>query len=252
LAVACAATASGQPAPEIFDPSKCVPPLGKKYKSNPQQIQRYHQRWRMQQQNVEIMLRLPRHKLFSGCKEPPPPSPDPGNPPPPQVHMFNSILEAEVSLDGGGTWSSISVSNETTVLVSHNRREGDQDIYDTEMVQLDIAGGSLPPGVLIRESPSLHSTGQMTVRPAPGGYMISSFFDVFTELSMDGGATWTPSTDESGAPFAGHVILAADEPTNPIPTLSEWGLIILTLLLLTVGTLALRRTRARLPGAAPA
>src|SRR4029077_15830534 len=29
------------------------------------------------------------------------------------------------------------------------------------------------------------------VRQTTGGYMISSFFDVFTELSLDGGATWT-------------------------------------------------------------
>jgi hypothetical protein len=70
--------------------------------------------------------------------------------------------------------------------------------YDTEMLQLDISGGSLPPGMLLRESPTLASTGKTAISPTVGGgYIIDSFFDVFTELSMNGGQTWQSST---GAP----------------------------------------------------
>src|SRR5207302_886511 len=65
--------------------------------------------------------------------------------------------------------------------------------YDNEMTQLDINGGGMPPGVMIRESPTLQSGGHTTSRPVPGGFMVSSFFDIFTELSMDGGATWSPA-----------------------------------------------------------
>jgi hypothetical protein len=67
--------------------------------------------------------------------------------------------------------------------------------YDTEMLQLNITGGNLPAGMMIRESPTLASTGKTAISPATGGgYIIDSFFDVFTELSTDGGQTWLAST----------------------------------------------------------
>ena len=31
------------------------------------------------------------------------------------------------------------------------------------------------------------------MRQMPGGYLINSFFDVWTEISLDGGQTWSPS-----------------------------------------------------------
>jgi hypothetical protein len=66
--------------------------------------------------------------------------------------------------------------------------------YQTEMLQLNLSGGGLPAGVMIRESPTLASTGQTTITNVGGGlFLIDSFFDVFTELSLDGGQSWTPS-----------------------------------------------------------
>jgi hypothetical protein len=71
--------------------------------------------------------------------------------------------------------------------------DGTSKTFATEMLQLDLSGGTLPPGMQLRESPTLHSTGQTTVRSIAGGqFQVSSFFDVFTELSLDGGQTWTP------------------------------------------------------------
>ena len=66
--------------------------------------------------------------------------------------------------------------------------------YATEMLALNLGG--LPFGAMIRESPTLASTGGHTIMdPPPAGiYHIDSFFDVFTELSLDGGASWIPST----------------------------------------------------------
>jgi hypothetical protein len=47
--------------------------------------------------------------------------------------------------------------------------------------------------ILIRESPTLASTGETTITDIGSGmYRIDSFFDVFTELSIDGGQTWIP------------------------------------------------------------
>jgi hypothetical protein len=61
------------------------------------------------------------------------------------------------------------------------------------MTQLDIAGGNLPPGALIRESPTLASTGLTSIQNLGGGnFKIDSFFDVFIELSLDGGQSFIP------------------------------------------------------------
>jgi hypothetical protein len=85
--------------------------------------------------------------------------------------------------------------------------------YDTELLQLDIAGGTLPPGMLIRESPTLASTGKTAISPAPGGgFVIDSFFDVFTELSTDGGQTWLVPT---GPPS--HMRFTGSTPSDDLP-----------------------------------
>jgi hypothetical protein len=85
--------------------------------------------------------------------------------------------------------------------------------YDTEMLQLDISGGGLSAGMMIRESPTLASTGKTAISPAAGGgYLIDSFFDVFTELSMDGGQNWLAST--SAPP---RMRFTSTAPSNDLP-----------------------------------
>src|ERR1043166_1521493 len=62
---------------------------------------------------------------------------------------------------------------------------------------------------MIRESPTRQSIGQTTVRAVEGGYMISSFFDVFIEISLDGGLTW------NGSQASGRVELHGDPALVP-------------------------------------
>ena len=82
--------------------------------------------------------------------------------------------------------------------------------YDTEMLSLSLSSSSgLPPAVMLRESPSKQSLGQTRCRTSggggAGGCAIDSFFDVFTELSLDGGSTWSPCA----APM--HVVFVSAE-----------------------------------------
>ncbi|MBI5394657.1 MAG: PEP-CTERM sorting domain-containing protein [Verrucomicrobia bacterium] len=66
--------------------------------------------------------------------------------------------------------------------------------FDTEMLSMSLTGTSPFGPFMIRESPTLASTGQTTIADLGGGqYHIDSFFDVFTELSVDGGNTWMPA-----------------------------------------------------------
>ena len=53
-------------------------------------------------------------------------------------------------------------------------------------------------GIMIRESPTLASTGRTTIATLSDGYLISSFFDVFTEVSLDGGMSWNPAAGRAG------------------------------------------------------
>jgi autotransporter-associated beta strand protein len=86
-------------------------------------------------------------------------------------------------------------------------------VWDTEMLALDISGGGLPAGVMIRESPTLPSTGQTTITaPTNGGYEIIS---IFTNLNMEG------STDSNNTWIATEAIpieLVGGAAINRFPT----------------------------------
>jgi hypothetical protein len=81
--------------------------------------------------------------------------------------------------------------------------------FDTEMLSMSLSGVTPLGPFMIRESPTKQSLGKTTITDIGGGlFQIDSFFDVFTELSTDGGATWIPSNNG-----AGHMVLVP-EPTS--------------------------------------
>lgn len=133
-----------------------------------------------------IQLSNVHHRAFTGTFPPPPLG---GN----STHGFGSTVDMMVSGDGGASFNPFTAPGTVAVFVDHTSDIGPIRFFDTEMLQLDISGGTLPPGVLIRESPTLQSLGQTTITDLGGGqYQIASFFDVFTELSVDNGQNWMP------------------------------------------------------------
>jgi len=80
--------------------------------------------------------------------------------------------------------------------ITNTSAAGDTTLtYDTEMLSLDLNGGSPILGaIMVRESPTKQSLGKHTIRSDPRGYRISSFFDVFLEFSLDDGQTWNPGS----------------------------------------------------------
>jgi autotransporter-associated beta strand protein len=175
------------PIPEYFEPNPLLPPPGTVYISPAL--------WHVLYNNG-IIIRDIRHRAFTDHLPPPPLGTT-------QMHVFSSELDYDISFDNGATFTPGSGTANVQVKVTHSSDNGGKSFYDTEMLQLDLTG----PGFMLRESPTLQSTGQTTIRPVAGGYMVSSFFDVFTEISTDGGATWTP------AQGAGHVELRNDPET---------------------------------------
>src|SRR5205814_4572622 len=110
-----------------------------------------------------------------------------------QPEVFGSTVEGQVSINGG-PFTPFSAPATVGVRVDSTMDADTTRFFNTEMLQLDISGGTLPGGVMVRESPSKASLGRTSVRTLPDGqYYISSFFDVFTEISLDNGVNWSPS-----------------------------------------------------------
>lgn len=66
--------------------------------------------------------------------------------------------------------------------------------FHTELVTFELGGSATPAGAMVRESPTLASAGRTTITGLSGGqYRIESTYDVWLEISLDGGATWNPA-----------------------------------------------------------
>jgi hypothetical protein len=143
---------------------------------------------------LEIVLSMVEHQPFAAL----PPEylncMQPGNMHCDEHHNFQSQLNAQVSINGGPNVPIVMTGPVSTV--AHNKGPTDTTgTFDVEMISMSLTGGP----VMIRESPTKASTGKTTITDIGGGmWHIDSFFDVFTELSLDGGMTWIPKAGLRG------------------------------------------------------
>jgi hypothetical protein len=114
-----------------------------------------------------------------------------------QIDSFFDVY-TEISMDSGLSYlpaTGTLCPSQTDVVGSPSGVPGVD--YDMEMTWLEISlsVGSLLTGVQIRESPTKASPGLFKAPPAAGpggGYLIDSFFDIITEIFIDGGENWSP------------------------------------------------------------
>jgi hypothetical protein len=127
--------------------------------------------------------------------------------------IFTSLLRGNLVVNAGPLTPFIAAAS---VIVNVVKASGPVNsplgTFNTEMIQLNVTG--LPGGALIRESPTLQSLGVTTISDAGNGlFRITSFFDIFTELSVDNGATWIPAQSservEAVSPEPSSLILGA-------------------------------------------
>ncbi len=144
-----------------------------------------------------------------------------------ELETFDSEFSA-IEIGGGptsvpGGLGPITLTGPVTVLTS-NRYLSTTGTFDTEIVAMSLSGNVPGVGLIaIRQDQARQTLGQTSITDLGGGlYQIDSFFDVFTELSVDGGGSWIPSDTST------HMFLV------PEPT---------TLTLLAVVSLALIRRR---------
>lgn len=85
-----------------------------------------------------------------------------------------------------------------------------------EMVSLSLVASN-DPTLAFRESPTTASTGSMTITMGPtfGGGTFDSFFDIYIEVSTDGGVNFSP--------FDLNPITANIDPLHLISTGTQWG-----------------------------
>jgi hypothetical protein len=164
-------------APEIPEETSLLPPPLDEYVSPADYHAAYAQ---------GILIKDVSHDRFTQSMPPPPLG---GS----QIHDFVSTVTFRVSNNGGASFTRVSAPAHVEVRVTSSAESGPTRYFETEMLALDIAGGGLPPGVMIRESPTRASLGRTSIRSTPTNFDMSSFFDVFTELSTDGGQSWQPS-----------------------------------------------------------
>lgn len=122
---------------------------------------------------------------------------------------------------------------------------GSQCTIPIEMVALSLVS-TVNPMVLIRESLALASAGQMTLISdgSGGGGTFDSFFDVFVDISLDGGTSWQPQSQDRlvsqntpwylrgldfVVPFVSESSLLATHSAIQVPEPSTFGMIGLAL-----------------------
>ena len=157
-----------------------------------------------------------------------------------EMETFDSNLGATVRVDPDGSgssplgdplplWSPPMTGPIQTITT--DRMLSTTGSFDTEIVSMSLSGNIGGTPIIIRESPTEASSGVTDITDLGGGlYHIDSFFDVFTELSVDGGDSWIAADTSVRITLQQSAPLTIPEPASAI------------LALLGVGGLALLRT----------
>jgi hypothetical protein len=135
------------------------------------------------------------------------------DPPSPGLPAVQSFFDITYDLDfamPGGSFQPMNGTGSGVAQIQFNSMQGSTQVFDTEMLSMSLTGGGPP--VMIRESPTLPSLGRFMRTPEGTGWHVDSFFDVFTEISLDGGQSWVPAVQSVrivGSPEPGSLLALA-------------------------------------------
>ena len=189
--------------------SNCVPPAGSEYAGGVEQ-------WATTLGTVE--LRNPIYSQFNECATP-------------QASgswadtSLTSLVSGEWFVNGSDLGPVSATSNPSHINYTVASNSGGVETITTQMLSMDV---NLGVGKLIRIDPTTSSPGQTVITDVGGGnFKITSFFDIFTNVSLDDGETWYPSSGGNGAGGGALMTLqlATPEPgTAPTVFLGALGL----------------------------
>lgn len=110
-----------------------------------------------------------------------------------ELEQFDSSFTGDLLTLSNVPLGQVTMTGPTSILTL-NKIGNTTGTFQTEMLSMNLTGLTPLGPVMVRESPTLQTLGQTTITDIGGGlFRIDSFFDVFTELSIDGGQTWMPS-----------------------------------------------------------
>jgi hypothetical protein len=141
-------------------------------------------------QGGEARLTCSSHGVFSGSVTPPR---APGTT---SVVDYQATFRGELSLGPAADATTYSVAAPVHMAerLTFGEHRGDTQTLETEMIALEFRGGGMPDGILVRESPSRPSSGRATITTlGRGRQRIEARYDVWLELSRDGGRSWIPA-----------------------------------------------------------
>ena len=176
--------------PFIVTPNPLLPPTDGVYRTPQQLHAQYSGR------SLDIILQDIRHRAFG----------------PPRIRefdrvtgneqeIFDTTLTGTASVNGQSTQLTLSGPVTTVVRDKQGRPTGS---FETEMISMDLRGDVPGVGsVAIRENPNQASLGRTTISSlGDRTFNVDSFFDVWTEISIDGGSTWIPATSPTKVELA--------------------------------------------------
>lgn len=108
--------------------------------------------------------------------------------------LVDSFFDVFTEISIGGNTFNVDSFFDITYKVSPGSCEG---CWQTEMVSMDLTGSPpVGPPIVVRLAPGQASTGQIRATDLPDGtFRIDSFFDIWTEISIDGGASHHPAAN---------------------------------------------------------
>jgi len=111
-----------------------------------------------------------------------------------EVEHFNSVLTGVVSINGSPP-APFDLAGPVETIVYQRTSDSETGTFVTQMLSMDLTGNVLGHAVEIMLDPNMLTLGMTSITPetGPGAFHIDSFFDIFTEISIDG-SPFTPST----------------------------------------------------------
>jgi hypothetical protein len=169
----------------------------------------------------------PIHKCFENVMS----STDPGTGD--ESETFDSTVEGTFD-DGSGPQPVVLTGPVKTVV--RGKGGATTGSWDTEIVSMSLSGDVGGVSIEIRESPKKKSKGRLTVVPkSTGDFAFDSFFDIWIELSVDGG----PFQPQSSP--GGRMQLEPVHGTAAVPSSGPAGLVVLMAALVLGGVAVWRR-----------
>ena len=106
-----------------------------------------------------------------------------------QIPLFGAVWGTQQAQSKFGL-----VQGGATVVFGPLQTVGERHFFDADITDMHLQGLiGIDETIDIRESPDQPSNGQINITDLGGQFQVDSFFDIWTEISLDGGQTRVPS-----------------------------------------------------------